>query len=336
MADDTQTTETNEDKSKWLLNGLKQNMPTIRAVAGNLIDPDRLQRMAMVCVDRNPLLKQCAWQSFARAVVMSAEINLEVGSSLNHAYLVPRNNKGVWECELQVSAYGFAELAYRSSLVKSLNWHPVYKADKFKYRYGLHPILDHEPLDETELDKDVTHVYAVAELVTGGKIFLVFTRNKIDRLKNMNPAVKAGKFSPWSENYAEMGCVKVVKALCKRLPKSKELAKGMSYDDANDTGDQKLADTESIPAEWVDLDAPKETRTERVARKMGVETPKNGKGDEIPFLTLLGMTDDEQKDWFIWCDSEGYDPAKIEADAKASGAKSKEDLYAVAEKRLAV
>jgi recombination protein RecT len=336
MSEETQTNE-NVDPSKALVNGLKQNMPTIRAIAGNLIDPDRLVRLALVCVDRNPLLKQCTWQSVARAVVMSAEINLEIGSSLNHAYLVPRYNNGAWECELQISAYGFAELAYRSGFIKAMWWHAVYKDDTFKYRYGLDPILEHEPLDETELDADVKFTYAVAELMTGGKIFLVMSRNKIDRLKNMNPSVKKGKFSPWTDNYAEMACVKVVRALCKRLPKSKELSKAMSFDYASDTGDQKLADTESMPAEWKDLsDKPTETKAESVARRMGVNVPQNGKGQDIPFLLTLGMTDDEQRDFVAYCQGEGLDQSKIEADAKSQGLKTKEDLYKVASGALAI
>jgi recombination protein RecT len=274
VADTTENNEVRPDKA--LANTLKRNMPTIKALAGTLVSPDRLMRLALICAERNPLLYQCTWESQARAVAMSAEVNLEIGSALNHAYIVPRKKGGKWEAELQISAYGFAELAYRSGKVKSLWWYPVYEGDHFRYRLGASPDIEHEPSGDNEEDEKLTHAYAVAEMMTGGKILHVLSRNQIERLRLMNPAEKGGNFSPWKEHYAEMACAKVLRAISKRLPKSKELAKAMSFDDAATTGDLRLAESDVITAEFTE-EKPGGTRADDVARKLGID-PGDGDG----------------------------------------------------------
>lgn len=254
------------DPEKMFANSIKSAMPQIRGVAASMIDAERLMRLALLCATKNPLLLQCTGESVALAVMQASEVGLEIGSSLNHAYLVPRRNDNKWEAQLQISAFGFAELAYRSGKVKGIWWFPVYIGDEFSWGLGDTPFIRHLPAGDNEEDSQVTHAYAVAELMTGGKIIHVLSKRQIERLRLLNPAEKSGKFSPWKEWYAEMACAKVVKAICKRLPKSKELAVAMSVDNAVDMGRPDLAETEvRILTEGNPM-----TRADRVAARMGV------------------------------------------------------------------
>lgn len=267
--------ETDAGTRAKLVRELNQNMPVIKALCGTRINPEVIFRLVLFCADRNPFLLKCTVLSIVHSAIQSAEIGLEVGSALNHAYIVPYFEDSQWVARFTVSAFGYAELAYRSGKVKSIWWHPVYKGDKFEYRLGDTPRIVHEPAGENEEDGNLTHVYAVAEMVGGGKIRHILTLKQIDRLKNMNPAVKKGKFSPWTDNKAEMACAKVVKAICKRLPKSRELAQAMSMDDAVESGKPEIAESIvnalPIPGEQVNF----ATRADRVAGRMGVTIPND-------------------------------------------------------------
>lgn len=253
-----------------LAKDLKAYLPQIQGVAINGVDPVRIMRLVAECCEKNELLYQCTRQSLLVAAFQSAECGLDVGSALNHAYIVPRYINGAWVAIFTPSAYGLAELAYRSGLVRSIWWEPVFEGDEFVYVMGDDPHIRHIPAEDYDDYEHLTYVYAIAELSTGGKVRRVLTKKQIEKRKNMNEAVKKGKFSPWSDWGVEMACVKALRAICGRLPRSKELARVMSFVDAEETGKPELAETEvrALPEETG-------TRADQVLKKM------NGKKEPV-------------------------------------------------------
>lgn len=259
--------EATMDQKTLLAKDLKRFLPEISGVAVKQIDPQRIMRLVAECCEKNPLLYQCSRKSLLVAAFQSAECGLEVGSAMNHAYIVPRKISNEWVAIFTPSAYGLAELAYRSGLVKAIWWEPVFEGDEFAVMGGDDPHIRHISNEEHDDYEHLTHVYAVAELMTGGKIRRVLTKKQIEKRKMMNDAVKSGKFSPWTNWAVEMACVKALRAICGRLPRSKELSQAMSFVDADETGKPELAETEfkALPESNI------LTRADRVAQRLGVE-----------------------------------------------------------------
>lgn len=269
------------DPAKMLANAIKKNMPAIRGVAAKIAEPEKLMRLALLCAEQNPQIYKCTPISICAALAQSAAVGLEPGTVLNLAYIVPYYINNQWVARFQPSAYGLAELAHRSGKIKMIDWSSVYDGDEFYYEKGLDQKLIHVPVGGNEDADRLTHVYAWCEYMSGAKTFVVLSRKQIDRLKNMNQAVKKGKFSPWSDNYASMADAKALKVLCKRLPKSKDLMTAMAYDDAAESGQD--------PMRIMEQDGPalpepstKALGVDAVADKMGVKPDPEQSGDTEP------------------------------------------------------
>lgn len=233
------STELANVRLKTLTETLNGRIGSISAVAAKHIKPERLVKIVVGAVMRNPTLLDCEVGSIVRAVIQGAELGLEPGSALNHAYLVPFwNDKAkCYECQLQPSYMGLSELAYRSGMIQSIEASVVYKQDVWEYQKGLDPILRHVPGEHDEDPKDITHVYCIVRMKDGGFAYSVLTRTAVEKLRLRNPAVKKGRATPWDTDYAAMACAKAIKQTMKLAPKSIEMAKALRLDDAVESGD---------------------------------------------------------------------------------------------------
>lgn len=211
-----------------LMNLLERKRGTIASVLPKHITPERIIKVALSAASRTPLLLQCTESSFVLAVMQAAELGLEPGSALGHAYLVPyRNGKtGKYECQMIPGYRGLIALARRSGEIVSLEAHVVYANDKFRVRYGLEPVLEHEP-NLTGEPGDLVLAYAVAKLRDGGVQFEVMTRVQLEAVRRRS---KAGGSGPWVSDFDEMCRKTVVRRLFKYLPVSIELAKALEVD----------------------------------------------------------------------------------------------------------
>jgi recombination protein RecT len=198
--------------------------------------PDRMLRIAMTELRKNPKLQKCDPFSFIAAVIQCAQLGLEPGSGLGHAYLVPYGP----ECTMISGYKGLAELARRSGEVKTLFADLVMPGDKFYFGVkNSVPILDWEPTAEDRDAKHATHGFATAVFKSGEAQPTMMTRAQIDAIgsvslkKAYNPAQ-----SPWTLHYGEMAKKTVVRRLAKLLPQSPEFVRIQELDDAADSGTQ--------------------------------------------------------------------------------------------------
>lgn len=53
------------------------------------VTADRLARLAVSTVNRNPALGRCSMQSLVGGVMISSQLGLELNTPLGHAYLIP-------------------------------------------------------------------------------------------------------------------------------------------------------------------------------------------------------------------------------------------------------
>ena len=191
---------------------------------------DRMARIVMTEIRRIPALGKCNQTSLVGAVMQCAQLGLEPGNSLGHAYLIPYGS----DVQLVIGYRGFIDLARRSGQIVSLEAHAVYDGDHFECVFGLDSNLRHEPDWQNPNRTDpakLQFVYAVAKLKDGGVQFEVMSRAEVDAIRARS---KAGRSGPWVTDYAAMALKTVIRRLFKYLPVSIELQQAVSLDEAVD------------------------------------------------------------------------------------------------------
>jgi len=194
---------------------------------------DRLARIALTEIRKVPTLAKCDQTSFLGAIMQCAQLGLEPGGALGHAYLLPFENrkKGITEVQFIVGYRGMIDLARRSGQIVSLTARTVHENDEFSYQYGLNEDMRHVPA--TGDRGALLYVYAVAKLKDGGVQFEVMSRSDIDKVRAQS---KAGNYGPWQTHYDEMAKKTVIRRLFKYLPVSIELATAVTMDEKADAG----------------------------------------------------------------------------------------------------
>lgn len=206
------------------------------------VTADRLARIALTEVRKNPKLGEADQGSFLGALMQCAALGIEPGGALGHAYLLPFDNKrkGITEVQFILGYKGMLDLSRRSGQIMSIEARAVYTADQFHVSLGLNPDLTHEPNWDADDRGDLRFVYAVAKLKDGGTQFEVMSRKEIEKIRNESQgyktAVKYGSSNPWISHFEEMAKKTVLRRLFKWLPISIELATAIHQDEAVDIG----------------------------------------------------------------------------------------------------
>ena len=127
----------------------------------------------------------------------------------------------------------------------------VREGDSFDYHRGRNSDLKHK---ECSKPGEITHFYAYADLKGGGFQFDVMTKAQVDLIRARSKASGSG---PWVSDYEEMGKKTVLKRMCKLLPRSAELARAVSLDNAAEIGVQDLG-IENLNTETGEIESPVE------------------------------------------------------------------------------
>jgi recombination protein RecT len=221
------------------------------------VTADRLARVALTELRRNPALTRCDQMSLLGAIMTCAQLGLEPGGPLGHAYLVPFENRKTNRIEAQfILGYrGMIELARRSGQIQSIEARAVYEGDEFEVRFGLDSALTHVPNfenpDRTQPDK-LRFVYAVAKLKDGGVQFEVMSRREIEAVRAQS---KSGASGPWVTHFEQMALKTVARRLFKWLPISIELATAIEADERAELG---LPQQTPLDADAIEAQAPEE------------------------------------------------------------------------------
>lgn len=196
---------------------------------------DRMMRIALTEIRKVPALGKCNIESFMGAIMQCAQLGLEPGSALGHAYLLPFGNgkagDGKANCQLIIGYRGMIDLARRSDQIVSISARSVHANDDFRYSYGLHEDLHHIPAAGER--GDLTHVYAVARLKGGGVQFEVMSREDVQKVQKQS---KAGSNGPWVSHFDEMAKKTVIRRLFKYLPVSIEIQTAVTLDERAEAG----------------------------------------------------------------------------------------------------
>lgn len=203
---------------------------------------DRLARIALTEVRKVPKLAECNQQSFLGALMMCAQLGLEPGGALGHAYILPFDKRkkigNQWqtvdtEAQLIIGYRGMIDLARRSGQIVSVEARPVYESDTFKVSFGLHSDLVHEPNWNVPDRGGLKFVYAVAKLKDGGVQFEVMSRAEVEQVRAQSKSKDNG---PWVTHFEEMAKKTVLRRLFKYLPVSIEMQTAVALDEKAEAG----------------------------------------------------------------------------------------------------
>ena len=244
----------NNDKKGLMMANQKTVMGLLEQMKGEIarclpshLTPDRMARIAMTELRKNPKLQECDPMSFIAAIMQASQLGLEPGI-MGSCYLIPFFNSKLnkYECTFMPGYRGFLDLARRSGQIKSLVARAVYENDVFEYEYGLQESVTHKPaMDERG---ELRAVYAVALLKDGGHQFEVMSKREIEAVRQKSQGKNAG---PWTDYYDEMARKTVVRKLFKWLPCSVEMQKAVSLDELQEVGKQNI---KAAASEEFDMD----------------------------------------------------------------------------------
>lgn len=230
--------EKKQDPAIALVERLK---PQLALALPRHMTAERMARIVLTDMRRVPKLMECTPQSLAGAIMASAQLGLEPGNGLGHAYLLPFDKRakvgGQWqtvatECQIIIGYRGMIDLARRSGQIVSLSARVVHERDHFTYRYGLDETVEHVP-HAGEPPGAMTFVYAVAKLKDGGVQFEVMSRAEVEAIRAKS---KAGSSGPWVDHFEEMAKKTAIRRLFKYLPVSVEMSRAVTMDEQADAG----------------------------------------------------------------------------------------------------
>lgn len=274
MSTEPQTAIAKIDPRQSTLKGLfDRSKGAIAQVLPRHMTADRILKVTLAATSRTPKLLECTQTSILQSVMQAAQLGLEPGGPLGHAYLVPYGA----ECQLIVGYRGLIDLARRSGQIDSIEARVVYERDKFKVSYGLNQVLEHEPFMGDERGA-VLCVYAIARIKDALPQVEVMSRAQVDVIRAMS---KTGKFGPWKDHYEEMARKTVVRRLCKYLPLTIELAEALEADERGET-EVDAGAFAAIPVEITEDKSPLAAKLEERADQARAKKPAGPTSEPVP------------------------------------------------------
>lgn len=215
--------DTNQPAAQPSIIGDVQRMsPEFNRVLPAIMPPERFLRIALTVVRTSPALQDCSRESLLGALMSAAQLGLEPGGPLGHAYVIPYGK----EATLVLGYKGLIDLAYRSGRLSSVCAETVYENDEFDFEFGLDPHIRHVPKITGGRGRSFAW-YAAARIQGGGTAQVVMGKEDIERIRVRSKAKDSG---PWRTDYDAMARKTAIKQLAKFLPVSAELAVATSMD----------------------------------------------------------------------------------------------------------
>lgn len=224
----------------------------------------------------NPQLRRAQPMSIIGAAMVAATMQLQVVPTLGQAYLIPYGS----QCQLQVGYLGLLQLCQRSGQFKKILAAPVHEGeyisgDEFDEDY----VFDKK---QRKSDKVIGYM-AKFELLNG---FAKTAYWEVDKVKahaqKYSQAFRAGYNSPWKTDFDSMAMKTVLKSILKYAPKSIEMQKAVTFDQAvvnTNVSDVQDLDVDAFVPEYIDNleEEKKESLAAKAAEAAKAELKKDDK-----------------------------------------------------------
>lgn len=187
---------------------------------------ERLMKVAVGALMKSPNLQKCTPTSLMNCFIGAAEVGLEPGGVLGHAYLVPYGDTAT----LIIGYRGLIELMRRTGELASIRCVVVHEKDTFKLTEGIEQTIRHEPFLAGDAGP-LRFVYCVAKLKDGSVQVELMTRHQIEEIRKRS---RAGQSGPWVTDFEEMAKKTVLRRAAKYLPVASErFQKAIEIDDGD-------------------------------------------------------------------------------------------------------
>jgi len=230
---------------------------------------DKLIRVAMTSIQRNPKLMDCTQQSLLGCIMTSAALGLEPDPFLGQAYFVPfwNSQKKCFEAQFMPGYRGYIALARRTGELQSVSSQVVYDRDHFELQYGLTEKLDHIPADGDR--GNIKGAYVIFRYKDGSYSFDYMTHAEIKAIAMRSKTYDAQKnewSGPWSTDEGEMCKKTVIKRHAKLTPMSVEFNKAAALEDRVHMGESQMdLLTEDNPGNMIEMNGNADTNGDKEA-----------------------------------------------------------------------
>jgi len=250
-------------KDETVMDLVKSYLPEFKKTIPKHVDPNRMMRIFLTELSRNPKLLECSQESLIGAMMQCTQFGLEPGGPLGLAHLVPYKNKytGRLECQFQFGYRGLVKMIRNSGELKKITAHVVYEKDVFDFEYGLNERLEYRPY----FGKDrgaAKCAYAHAKMKDGTDEFIVMS---LEELKKVEDSAKS-KDGPWKNWKPEMQKKTCIKRLSKLMDLSSDVQTSIGQDETTKFYNKDLNILEA-PDE-TDWDTPKAIPAATVEKKV--------------------------------------------------------------------
>jgi TonB-linked SusC/RagA family outer membrane protein/phage RecT family recombinase len=203
--------------------------------------PAQFTQIVLTEVKKNPKMLEAFQKnpsSLFASILHCAELGLSPSEMAGEFYFIPYN--GIIKPILGYK--GLTALMLRNQGVQLIYAETVHRADTFEYELGLEPKLVHKPLDNVRNSSTLTHVYAVAKLSNGEKVFKVMSVQEIMGIMATMKQNNTLYFDDKKDPMMWMPRKTVIKQLAKLLPKDYFGTHAVGIDDRVEGGGYLVLD----------------------------------------------------------------------------------------------
>jgi len=236
-----------QEQVKTVRNLLEKSKDQIALALPKHLTPERLMRIAMTTIQKNPKLLEADPRSLIGAIIQCAQLGLEPDSVLGHAYLVPFWNSQLGRFDVTfIPGYkGLIALAKRGGEASHIHAVNVYEGEYFRYEEGLAQTVEHKPLPPSKRTGGKIGTYAVVKF-TGSQDSLAawmwaeeteLIRDRALLTRRIDPRKDPReKWGPWGTDEDEMFKKTAIRRLSKVLSLSPEFQKAAALDELAEAG----------------------------------------------------------------------------------------------------
>jgi len=242
-----------DNKPKTIFDYVQSMKSQLALALPKHMDAEKMVRIVTTEMRRNPKLAECTRDSLLGAIMLSAQVGLEP-SPLGYAYLIPTYNgkTKTTDCRFEIGYKGFLRLVRNSAEVSTIYAESVCENDEFELTRGTENKIIHKP---NLKDRGAPYgFYAMAQMKDGSFDFEFMNIKEIEKRKKVSQS-KDSSYSPWNQWFEEMAKKTVLKALCKRLPLSPDLAQNLYVDGgvANKVNNPQHED-DNLDVQFIDVE----------------------------------------------------------------------------------
>jgi recombination protein RecT len=226
----------NEVTDKLDLRGIVESpnfKDQIARVVPKHLTADRVVRVVLTAMIKNPLLLQCSSQSVCLSILALSQLGLEPDG--RNAHLIPYNTKKKdgsfgYECQFQLDYKGIVELVMRSGLVSYIHADKVCEGEEFVVNLGQ---IEKHNVDYRSTRGTPYAYYCIIVFKDGTKKSEIMT---LEEVKAVRARSKSATSGPWVTDFDEMAKKTVFKRGSKWVSISSEIRQAIDEDSEREFG----------------------------------------------------------------------------------------------------